>query len=498
MVSPNAFRRIFWIFDLVCIGFAFILAYAFLPWLHQTLQPYNLPGLPFLDALKISSDPLIIRPPISNFGWIFLITCPASILMLDIFGNHNPLLEQSRTRIVLGSLMAPFIGISLAISILFALKNPSWSRLFIFSFAGFSSIGFSLYRLILRQYFLLRQKAGRYALNLALIGEPSGIEWVSNYLAVNFPSSIYKIYGYYLISPYDEAFTTSYNHIRNLGNIDCLGDLLVSEPIHQMIVIYPTSGGTWLKQVIQSCDYFRVALHIIPESLLQGTTKDLQIIYRSEILKLPAVTLMPRNWNSESVFVKRLIDIFVSAGLLMLLMPLFVVVALLIKITTPHLPIFYRWKVVGKNGAEFTGYKFTTMDADADERKDSLSARNEMSGPVFKIKDDPRVTPIGRYLRKFSINELPQLWSVLKGDMSLVGPRPAFRHELERYELWHKRKLSVRPGITCLWQVRGRNKISDFDDWVRMDLEYIDNWSLWLDFKILFWTGLAVLGGTGW
>jgi lipopolysaccharide/colanic/teichoic acid biosynthesis glycosyltransferase len=175
----------------------------------------------------------------------------------------------------------------------------------------------------------------------------------------------------------------------------------------------------------------------------------------------------------------------------------FVVVAIAIKITTPHLPVFYRWRVVGKNGAEFTGYKFTTMDANLDPKQNLLMGTNEMSGPVFKLKDDPRVTPLGRILRKFSINELPQLWSVLKGDMSLVGPRPAFRHELENYQLWHKRKLSIRPGITCLWQVRGRNKINNFDDWVKMDLEYIDNWSLWLDIKILIMTVWAVLDGSG-
>ena len=137
------------------------------------------------------------------------------------------------------------------------------------------------------------------------------------------------------------------------------------------------------------------------------------------------------------------------------------------------------------------------MFADADERKADLMAQNIMDGPVFKMDHDPRVTPLGRFLRKFSLNELPQLWSVLKGDMSLVGPRPAFKHELDRYEFWQKRKLSIRPGITCLWQVRGRNKIRKFDDWVRMDLEYIDNWSLWLDFKILFRTIWVVLSGTG-
>src|SRR5204863_1336856 len=128
-----------------------------------------------------------------------------------------------------------------------------------------------------------------------------------------------------------------------------------------------------------------------------------------------------------------------------------------------------------------TGDKFTTMVANAERQRDELLARNKMHGPVFKLKDDPRVTSLGRVLRKYSLNELPQLWSVLKGDMSLVGPRPAFRHELDRYDFWHKRKLSIQPGITCLWQVRGRNRISNFDDWVNMDLEYIDNWSLWLD-----------------
>jgi len=137
------------------------------------------------------------------------------------------------------------------------------------------------------------------------------------------------------------------------------------------------------------------------------------------------------------------------------------------------------------------------MVADADEQKTALMTQNEMTGPVFKIKNDPRVTPLGRFLRKFSLNELPQLWSVLKGEMSLVGPRPAGPHELARYELWQKRKLSIQPGITCLWQVRGRNKISNFDNWVKMDLEYIDNWSLWLDLRILLRTVWVVLRGTG-
>jgi lipopolysaccharide/colanic/teichoic acid biosynthesis glycosyltransferase len=172
-------------------------------------------------------------------------------------------------------------------------------------------------------------------------------------------------------------------------------------------------------------------------------------------------------------------------------------IAIAIKITAPHLPVFYRWHVVGYRGRRFTGYKFTTMIKDADQYKEALAALNEMSGPVFKIRKDPRVTRLGRFLRKYSLNELPQLWSVLVGDMSLVGPRPAGPHELVQYAPWHKRKLSVRPGITCFWQVRGRNVISNFDDWVKMDLEYIEKRSLLTDMAILVQTVSVVVRGTG-
>jgi lipopolysaccharide/colanic/teichoic acid biosynthesis glycosyltransferase len=206
---------------------------------------------------------------------------------------------------------------------------------------------------------------------------------------------------------------------------------------------------------------------------------------------------MSQRSRAVRLVVKRLIDVVASGLLLVLLAPVFALVAAAIKLTTPNLPVFYPWRVIGHEGLPFTGYKFTTMIAGADGQREALLHRNEMSGPVFKIRHDPRTTPLGRFLRKYSLNELPQLWSVLKGDMSLVGPRPAFPHELERYEPWHKRKLSIKPGITCLWQVGGRNAVSKFDDWVAMDLDYIDRWSLWLDMKILARTASAVVSGTG-
>ena len=193
---------------------------------------------------------------------------------------------------------------------------------------------------------------------------------------------------------------------------------------------------------------------------------------------------------------KRIIDIILVIILLLFFIPIYLIIGILIK-TTSVGPVFYNWNVIGKNGVSFKSWKFRTMVIDADENKIQLSHKNEMVGPVFKIKNDPRITKIGKILRKYSLDESIQFISVLKGDMSLVGPRPAGPIELDNYKEWQKRRLSVIPGITGPWQVSGRNKINHFDDWVKLDLEYIDNWSLWLDFKILLKTIPAAFRGTG-
>jgi exopolysaccharide biosynthesis polyprenyl glycosylphosphotransferase len=194
---------------------------------------------------------------------------------------------------------------------------------------------------------------------------------------------------------------------------------------------------------------------------------------------------------------KQVFDFLGALALLLILAVPLAIVALLIKLTSPG-PVFFRQLRSGLNGAPFTIYKFRTMGTNAEQIKHELAAMNEMTGPVFKITRDPRITPIGKWLRKFSIDEFPQFINVLCGEMSLVGPRPLPVDEIKRItDMAHRRRLSVKPGLTCLWQVSGRNKIQDFKDWVRLDLEYIDNWSLWLDFKILLRTIPAVFAGTG-
>ncbi len=200
---------------------------------------------------------------------------------------------------------------------------------------------------------------------------------------------------------------------------------------------------------------------------------------------------------SWQVVAKMVMDYAGALALLILTSPILLGVAICIKLSSPG-PVFFRQQRSGVNGAPFPIYKFRTMVTNAEQFKHELAAMNEMSGPVFKVTNDPRVTRIGRILRKYSLDELPQLFNVLRGEMSLVGPRPLPVDEVKRFnDLAHRRRLSVKPGITCLWQVSGRNKISDFKEWVRLDLEYIDNWSIWLDLAILLRTVPAVFAATG-
>lgn len=200
-------------------------------------------------------------------------------------------------------------------------------------------------------------------------------------------------------------------------------------------------------------------------------------------------------WGAQQIL-KRGIDVIAAVVLLTLLSPLFLLTAVLVKLTSRG-PVFYEFRVLGKHARPFVAYKFRTMVENADDLKPGLLQHNEMRGPAFKMRNDPRITAIGRWLRKLSIDELPQLWSVLIGDMSLVGPRPPFAEEFMQYKSWQWGRLAVTPGITCIWQVTGRSDISDFDDWAALDAEYIKNWSLWLDFKILLLTIPAVLRGKG-
>jgi exopolysaccharide biosynthesis polyprenyl glycosylphosphotransferase len=194
-------------------------------------------------------------------------------------------------------------------------------------------------------------------------------------------------------------------------------------------------------------------------------------------------------------FWKRVLDVIGSLVIILALLPVLLVIAILVKLTSPG-PIIYKQQRVGRGGRLFTFYKFRSMYRDADRRLQEVLDKNEKSGPIFKMKNDPRVTPVGRFLRKYSLDELPQLFNVLKGDMSLVGPRPPLPREVEQYNDRALQRLSVLPGITCLWQICGRSDTT-FEEWLELDALYVENMSFWLDLKILMKTPLSVIRGQG-
>lgn len=246
------------------------------------------------------------------------------------------------------------------------------------------------------------------------------------------------------------------------------------------------------EKVILACQSRGVEVWLKPDFMHRA----IHVSKADHLGPLPVFVFSMGPQQSFDLIFKRIFDFVFGLILFILFLPLMAIIAFLIKKESPGPAIFVQ-KRVGLNGRKFLFYKFRSMILNAEQRREELRPKNEMQGPVFKIQDDPRLTRIGKFLRKYSLDELPQLWNVVKGDMSIVGPRPPIPTEVELYSGWHRRRLSMRPGLTCIWQVSGRNSISDFQEWVKLDLQYIDNWSLALDFQILLKTIPAVLKGTG-
>jgi exopolysaccharide biosynthesis polyprenyl glycosylphosphotransferase len=283
-----------------------------------------------------------------------------------------------------------------------------------------------------------------------------------------------------------------------LGTSAALRDYVFRNPVDIVLVSSPLSPAR-SKELLEPI--LEIGLTVaVPNGVtvsLESNILEKTFTRHEAILGMDTTLLTTVPQRKYYLFAKRVTDLMLSTIGLVVLAPLFLLIGLVIKLSFPNGPVLYAWRVLGKNGKPFVGYKFRTMVPNADQLKQELLGFNEMQGPVFKMRKDPRVTTLGRFLRKFSLDELPQLYSVLKGDMSLIGPRPPSREEADRFEFWQRRKLSVKPGISCLWQVNGRSEIQKFDEWVRLDLEYIQNASFFLDLKIILRTIPAVFSGRG-
>jgi exopolysaccharide biosynthesis polyprenyl glycosylphosphotransferase len=276
-----------------------------------------------------------------------------------------------------------------------------------------------------------------------------------------------------------------------LIQIDQLGEVLRNHVVDEVIFVVEKEALARLEEIFLICEEEGIKTRVMLSFFPHVTSK----IYLEALQDLPLLTFSTTPENEYLLFIKNIFDVLLAAFLLIVLSPVLLMVALLIKLTSPG-PVIFKQLRCGLGGRRFVLYKFRSMIAEAEDMRSQFSHLNEMSGPVFKVRNDPRCTPVGRWLRKFSFDELPQLINILKGDMSFVGPRPPIPSEVEKYERWQRRRLRMKPGLTCLWQVRGRNEI-DFGEWMKLDLQYIDTWSLLLDLKICLKTIPIVFLGRG-
>ena len=362
-----------------------------------------------------------------------------------------------------------------------ALGFEAWNTL------AFGAVGLGSTRLLWRGLGrVLPEHHGRWN-RVLLVGRGGGFRQLLSSSQIGDPSCLV---GYV---PFPGEHDEGDPNLKKLGNYRDLAEIIAENHVASLVVCPSEQALTRdVEHAIGLCDQAGMPLYFLPAFLstlhLRGSLETTG--------GFPALTFSSNPQVSLAGAIKRAVDITVGFAGLVLAMPVMTVCALAIWLEGRRGSILYKQIRVGRNGRSFQCYKFRTMRPDADSMKNAFIHANEQDGPAFKMRNDPRVTAVGRILRRYSLDELPQFWNVLVGDMSLVGPRPPIPSEVQEYAWWQRRRISVRPGMTGIWQVWGRNKVS-FTRWIEMDLYYIDNWSLWLDIKLLLRTLGTVLRGSG-
>jgi exopolysaccharide biosynthesis polyprenyl glycosylphosphotransferase len=469
---PSKFRhlvlqRLARLFDIAVVSAAFIVSFAL------AANPESWPEFAEILSLRVQLFNLIFFA-----GYVFV--CSSIFANCGFYVSHRLSQWPRQIREI-------FVAVTAITAILFTLR---WPLDFIFASNRFLIIfwclTFSVLTLArvagLQLLYFLRSR-GRNLRSIVIVGRGSDAAALGDRIEQE------PTLGYRLARIIDaELFKTP-----EVSVVEQLNHVIAHQPVDEVLLALPMNQyGAVVETMVRHCEEQGIVVRVRTEFF------NLQVArtYADDLHGIPVMTIQSGPADGWQLAMKRLIDIFASGALLLALAPLFAVVALLIRLDSPG-PVFFTQERVGLNKRRFRILKFRTMVVEAEEQQELLEHLNEAEGPVFKIKQDPRITRIGGWLRRFSIDELPQLVNVFKGEMSLVGPRPLPVRDVERIDAqWHKRRFSIKPGITCLWQVNGRSNIG-FNDWVRMDLDYIDKWSLGLDLVILLKTLPAVFKGPG-
>lgn len=469
------YRRLQFITDLLLSCIAFPLAY---------FTRNNMADL-FPEGVRQLFNPLLL--PLHEYAWMIglgILWWTISAFSLGLYRISIRKLGWEKIRIIVESsiLLWLFLGI-LSYALTLAISRPLISLFVVYQAAMLISV-----RLL--QAVKAKRRAGESPngdhRNIVIIGAHARARQMGE-LITRYSDWGFRIQGY-VDSNTPESIPPTGDVLGSMADLDRITDTNI---IDEFVYIGEHASLDGLDRVLELSQEqgirIRVAADFFPAKVTNLSMEFLE--------NVPFITFSSTPDHIFPFLVKRVLDVIISSVCLIVLMPIFVIVGLMVKLTSKG-PIIYRQVRCGLFGRKFTLYKFRSMFEGADDILWEIKHLNEMDGPTFKMRNDPRVTPLGWYLRRSSLDELPQFWNVLKGDMSLVGPRAPLPEEVREYVPWQRRRLSVKPGITCLWQISGRNEI-DFHEWMKLDLDYIDNWSLLLDFKILLYTLPVVLFGRG-
>ena len=466
------FRTLAVLFDVAVLTALFVLL---------ALLRRHAPGYWHLDLLP--DRQVLVQYDPSRSYWQLIPILPLWIGALHLFDAFDGLRRVGRQTLffrVTGAVLTAFFGL---LVLLFSVQAANLSsRTVLFGFA-FSSVPVLFLAHVAMGWWLRHSRVQQYQVQrVVVVGPPDAARKMRRNLLAD-PEQGFDVVG--VVFP--ETPEQSMDDLQPLGTIHDLPEILLNQPIQQVFLSARLWREPQIRPIAELCENLGVRFSI--------TANFLDIRHGKAIVQdlggWSVLTFTQTPTSGVALGVKRLLDVLVSGLGLLLLSPMLSLVALLVKLQDGG-PVLFIQERVGLYGRLFPMYKFRTMVVDAEKKRQEVAHLNEMDGPVFKITHDPRITRLGAFLRKTSLDEFPQLWNVLTGDMSLVGPRPPIMSEVRQYEHWQRRRLSMKPGITCIWQVSGRNEV-DFQTWMKMDLEYIDNWSLLLDLKLFLMTLPVVL-----
>jgi exopolysaccharide biosynthesis polyprenyl glycosylphosphotransferase len=476
--SVRFIRHLLFVSEMVALSAAFFGVY------YLSLHLHSFYTLDLLPAVQLVNEPW----PVGTYVKAYWLTLAIWAVLLKVRDDYGQVRPNDYYRIFLAHFINGCLFFCFATSAAFIFKFDFLSRSFLVSYTLASIVFLALVRSgVLTATSYLRSHGNDFK-NLLIVGTGKRARAFADFMAGH------KEWGYRVTGFLDSSPQIVGKEVGGWPVIGTLGDLpriLKEKVIDQVVFVIPRKWLVDIEECVKHCEAVGVPATLSTDFFeLQNASH-----VTEELDGFTYLTFETRVLKDEELVLKRVFDILVSATALLLTSPILIATALAIKFTSPG-PIFFKQVRVGRNGRRFVLYKFRSMVIDAEAKLAELKKFNEMSGPVFKMTNDPRITPIGKFVRKTSLDEFPQFWNVLKGDMSIVGPRPPLPNEVAEYEPWHRRRLSMKPGITCFWQAMGRNTIG-FEDWMKLDLQYIDRWSLWLDVKLLFMTAQAILTRRG-